>query len=214
MAPSATIDLNILQAVSLFASAQETRYYLMGVCLEIDATSVTYVATDGHRLFAYRKAQFNTPDNTLLGTFIIPIEECKPFKRGKRSEVSAKLSAEGDGPLRFDYDGYAKIFNPIDGVFPDWRRVVSLAEPKASGSILCFNWSYVASFQKAAETINLGKVSILPGGEGAAIMHFDCGHDVFGLVMPIRSPNMPKIVVPAWVVPPAPPEEHSAEQAA
>lgn len=202
-ANTATVDLNILQAVSIFASTEETRYYLNGVLVEIEPASVTYVATDGHRLFAYRGLQLDNPDNTLLGSFIIPTAECKPFKRGKHSDPKATLSTAGEKSLRFDYEGQGKIFKPIDGSFPNWRLVSSGATPEPSGEILKFNWNYIASFHKAGEMIGIGIPSLLPGGNGPAIIHFDCGHQVFGLVMPTRAPNMPTKVIPDWIAIPS-----------
>src|SRR4051812_43815958 len=51
---TSTINLRILAAAVPFASKDETRYYLNGVCLEIEPRAVTYIATDGHRMIAYR----------------------------------------------------------------------------------------------------------------------------------------------------------------
>jgi hypothetical protein len=57
----------MLGAAVAFASKDEARYYLNGVCLEIDARGVTYVATDGHRMIAYRDDMEDpeAPDNLL-----------------------------------------------------------------------------------------------------------------------------------------------------
>ena len=50
----AFIQLRVLAACALFASKDERRYYLNGVCVEIDEKGTTYVVTDGHRLLCYR----------------------------------------------------------------------------------------------------------------------------------------------------------------
>lgn len=91
------INLRVLAAAVAFASKEETRYYLKGVCLEIEPRAVTYIGTDGHRLIVYRdeKQDKDAPDNLLLGTFIIPTAHCKPHKLDKEDSGEAKIFGSG-----------------------------------------------------------------------------------------------------------------------
>jgi DNA polymerase III sliding clamp (beta) subunit (PCNA family) len=112
------------------ASKEETRYYLNGVCVVANMSEVIYVATDGHVLFAYRRDTQST-DN-LAGTWIIPADIVAKLKlpslkaRNRAGHEYATLTDVGSGylNLKCDADETSTTFKPIDGTFPDWRRVV------------------------------------------------------------------------------------------
>jgi DNA polymerase III sliding clamp (beta) subunit (PCNA family) len=55
-----TINVNFLKAALLFASDEETRYYLKGVHLLRRGDHLRITATDGHRLFC----AMQTPDES------------------------------------------------------------------------------------------------------------------------------------------------------
>lgn len=207
----AAICLDTLAATALCASTEETRYYLRGVCVDIQPRATIYVATDGHRLFA-RRIELNkdAPDNTLTGVYIVPTESCaKPFKRTKHSPSDAILHDAGDGRLRIEYDAREHGFRPIDGTFPDWRRVLpSKVEPDPKQRI-ALNPSYMQTFDRigaalAARPLNGGKRPVTyaqfhDGGAGPWGVTFVGLQDCFGVVMPIRVPAVEPWSRPTWV---------------
>lgn len=193
---TSTINLRVLGAAVAFASKDEARYYLNGVCLEIDARSVTYIATDGHRLIAYHdeKRDPDSPDNLLIGTFLIPSAHCKPHKLEKEDVGEAKIF--GTGRLTIAHDFCDVTFLPIDGVYVDWRKTVPKAA--ASGVLAQFNLDYLAAFKKFAAAIDQGQPFIAPNGEGPALVWFSgCPH-CFGIVMPTKMIDEMGREAPEW----------------
>lgn len=207
---NAKINLNVLAAVSLFVSKEETRYYLNGVKLEIDADGVTYVATDGHRMFAFRDdLSADEERNTMRGEIIVPLAACKPFKltaRDLRSDSFAGLSGDCTASVHaFTRDEVSSGFKPIDGTFPDWRRVMPGVIETATPGTVCFNWDYVATFEKAAKALDLGSVSMVPNGvNGPAWMRFSGKGQAVGVIMPKRGADYTGQGTPDWVSPARP----------
>jgi DNA polymerase-3 subunit beta len=197
----ARINLNALKAVSLFASKEETRYYLQGVNIEFYPDCVIYAATDGHRLFVYRDA---LPDgderNTLSGNVIIPLAHCAPFKattRALASDPYATLEGEpfearkgAASSFKLAWQGTTIEFKPIDGTFPDWRRVLpprDVASLEAPPAEVCFNFDYLASFAKAGAIVDALKPALIPNGaDGPAWISFGPEAPCFGVIMPVR----------------------------
>jgi DNA polymerase-3 subunit beta len=197
---TAAINLRILSAISAFSSKEETRYYLQGVCIEIEPRSITYVVTDGHRLVAHREELGeHAPDNTLLGSFIIPSDKCRAVKLGKRDEPEATISGAGLD-LTITHNATSVGFKCIDGAFPSWKRVVPATKP--TGEVAQFNWDYAAAFQKFADALGFGKPAICPSGQNPALVWFPQSPETVGVLMPIRSPDYAERVAPEWAAEP------------
>jgi DNA polymerase-3 subunit beta len=194
---TSTINLRILAAAVAFASKDEARYYLNGVCLEIDARGVTYVATDAACLIAYRDEKIDpeAPDNLLLGTFIIPTAHCKPHKLDKEDSGEAKIF--GDGRLTIAHDFCDVTFLPIDGQFPDWRKTVP--REKVSGTLGQFNLKRLAAFEKFSAAVDLPPPFVAHNGpEAPAIIWFPARPEAIGIAMPFKMTNEIARDVPEW----------------
>jgi DNA polymerase-3 subunit beta len=117
------IDLRAIKAASFAMSSEETRYYLKGVNIEISAAhGILAIATDGHRLIAMQAAptpQAITGDREI----IIPAETVKRIKINRRYSDGI-LRDMGNGQWQIEHDGQIWAFQPIDGSFPAWRRVL------------------------------------------------------------------------------------------
>jgi len=200
----ATLNLRVLGAAALTASNEETRYNLCGVLVEIEARSVTYVATDGHRLFAHREELgAGDEDNTLLGHFIIPMKSCRAIKLGKKATSAAMLSQVDDGGMFITHaaERDRHYFRPVDGCFPDWRRVM----PRKGGEAYAhFDGKLVASFSAIAAALgdDKGSPRICPmDANSPALVVFHGREDTtFGVIMPMRGEKVSRIV-PAWALP-------------
>lgn len=194
---ASTINLRVLGAAVAFASKDEARYYINGVCLEIDERSVTYIATDGHRMIAYRdeKVDPESPDNLLLGTYIIPSAHCKPHKLEKDDLGEAKIF--GAGRLTIAHDYCDVTFLPIDGVYPDWRKTVP--REKVSGALGQFNLKLLASFDKFAAAVDLPMPFVAHNGpEAPAVIWFPGRPEAMGIAMPFKLTNELARDVPEW----------------
>ena len=112
----------ILEKTSFAMAQQDVRYYLNGLFIEVDKSSLKAVATDGHRL-----ACFNHPcDLDVLNTYslIIPYKTVTELRRQLtygtndiRIEISPRL-------IRFTVSDTVSTSKLIDGRYPDYQRVI------------------------------------------------------------------------------------------
>lgn len=207
------IDLRAIKAASYAMSSEETRYYLKGVCLEISAAhGVLAIATDGHRLIAMQAGPANghiAPDPLEI---IIPADTVKRIKINKRYSDGILRRMDG-GQWQIEHDGQIWAFQPIDGSFPAWRRV--LPKHTAPGEPAYFNADYVSDMHKAAAVFYKGCLAVVvPNGGNPAWVNFT--HDTvpgFGVIMPRRiSEEHFEANPPAWAcwTPPAPAQSDAA----
>lgn len=222
---TATIDLKALKAALHAVTPSETRYYLAGVCVEISPSTVTYVATDGHILFAAQREAPEGEDNTLLGTWIIPHAVIKGIKLGRKLGETATLERSPiGGELLLRQAGASAVsFAPVDGTFPDWRLVVPGATSRASsqwepltpdrliqsgGDVNQFNPALLARLQRAGQDLDLGEVPYVhhPVRGNPSVVTWPGHRDAFGVIMPIRVADEPWSA-PAWVTSTAAPKE-------
>ena len=199
----ATINLRVLAAAALTASSEETRYYLCGVLVEIEPRAVTYVATDGHRLFAHREdLAAGDEDNTLLGHFIVPTKSCRAIKLGKKAFTDQAVLTRGEeGGLFLTHLGERHYFKPVDGEFPDWRRVM----PRKGGEAYAhFDGKLVASFSAIAAALGddngVPRICPMDANSPALVVFHGREDTTFGVIMPMRGEKVSRIV-PAWALP-------------
>lgn len=175
---------DLLKAALVCASSEEARYYLRGVHL---ATSGHMVTTDGHRMFVARLNERPSID------VIVPYDAVAAAIKlaGARvKDIEIDLAANRIGQIQF---------TPVDGTFPDWRRVVPTGEetPSTKPELndgpehVHFNHAYIGDFAKMA-AILCGKAtqaqSVLhvTTASGPALVTFGERADCFGVIMPIR----------------------------
>jgi len=196
---TAAICFKTLKAISAFASTEEARYYLNGVLLTLDANGAEYVATDGHRLAARR---IDLPEgvdrNTFIGSFIIPTKVCKSFKWNVRMAPDGTAHDAGNGELKLvGPDSTASVFKPVDGTFPDWRRVV----PQSATGVFSIgiNGAYLNSVDTLAKELDLGAKNCHWNSDGPIPFTFSRDTDTIAIVMPVNQPKDLAWIVPAWV---------------
>lgn len=195
---SAYIDLRTLAAVSLFCSNEETRYYLKGVLVEIGATGITYVATDGHRLAARRVDLLpDLPPNTLIGRWIIPVDDCRALKPGKRGTGMALLTPSGNN-LVLTFEGKPHLVQPVDGTFPDWRRIIP---SKTTGKLskLTLNGKFFAAVWAFGDALGIGMPVAHWTDDGGPVPFTFTDDTAFCLVMPMREKENNGWAAPLWI---------------
>lgn len=110
-------DIKRLLDLTAFAvSTEETRYYLNGVFMHHRDGIVKAAATDGHRL-----SLVSSGIETEIPDVIIPRKTVAELRKHGDGNVSVKISS---AKVRFDYDDVTIISKVIDGVFPDYGRVI------------------------------------------------------------------------------------------
>ena len=189
------ISILKLKAANACASNEKNRDYLNGVHVECTATHIIYVATDGHRLIAINSEY--KPDNTdrLQAGVIIPTGFIAKIKVNKHTSGDADLTVD-NGLVIISYDRDTFYTKPIDGTFPNWRRVLPTA---CTGETAQFNPEYLTSFVKAAKAMYGGPrpIALSHNGEGAALVRIGAETDAVGVLMPIKT-SAPLTCVPDW----------------
>jgi DNA polymerase-3 subunit beta len=126
-------DLKRLIDKTQFAiSTEETRYYLNGIYLHAaglaKAQTLRAVATDGHRL---AQMELELPKGaTGMPGIIVPrktVSEVLRLMEDNEAEVAIELSS---GKIRFTVGDAVLTSKLIDGTFPDYARVIPLANDK------------------------------------------------------------------------------------
>ena len=177
------IATDLLKAALVCASSEETRYYLRGVHL---STSGHMVTTDGHRMFVARLADKPAAD------VIVPYADVVAALKlagGRAQEIEIDLAANRIGQISF---------TPVDGTFPDWRRVVptglempNAKDPSDNAAHVHFDHRYVGDFAKMA-AILCGKATTTQSvlhpvsASHPALVTFGDRADCFGVLMPVR----------------------------
>lgn len=189
-----TLQRDILKAVSRFMAKEDIRYYLNGVKVEVHRAVAYLVATDGHR-FAVARVKGSPAEPWEPCEAIIPGEDVAAvLKRGSAADrkLPVILTVEGDS-FEFDACGAITGGRPIDGRFPDWRKVIPA---KVSGEVAQFNTEYLMECHRAAADLgSKHSPGIGHNGNGAALLELRA--DVLAVVMPLHG-EAPE-VSPDWV---------------
>lgn len=180
------IPTDLLKAAVLCASSEESRYYLRGVHL---STSGHMVTTDGHRLFCAKLAEAVAAD------VIIPLETVKAaLKLAPKKAATIELNGNTLGGV---------VFTPVDGTFPDWRRVIPSADGFQSGDMESrahFNPEYIYDLGQMARALGSKTGCNFRlhawGADNPHGVTFGGREDCFAVIMPMRA----SAEVPAWNV--------------
>jgi DNA polymerase-3 subunit beta len=124
--PAATLKY-LLSMVHFAMAQQDIRYYLNGMLLVVDGTTVRAVATDGHRLAlcevqkdgASAKIEAIIPRKTIL--------ELSRLLPDSEDPVRVQMAAT---QVKFSFGDIELISKLVEGKFPDYQRVVPAANTK------------------------------------------------------------------------------------
>ena len=198
-----SFPLLALKVARIFAADRDIRYYLCGICFEIEPDAVTLVSTDGHRMGAFRvdgPHEVEGRKDVIVPNELIDIVlSIKPKPRIVPSiEPKALLHLGDDGMLDLSFEAVTVRGKPLDAKYPDWRRVMP---EKPTCEVAYFNPDYLASFDKAARLVMGARAhaSLTYNGTGAAPVGIGDKRFI-GLVMPWRNNVAPD--VPAWAIAP------------
>ena len=109
-----TITTGQVQALLKIAPKKDVRFYLKGALLEVNAKGAWLVATDGQVMLAGLVA--GNIEMREQGRWIIPRDAL---------EIAAKLKKDAVTLVVGDRCSLGGLpFEPVDGIYPDWRRVI------------------------------------------------------------------------------------------
>jgi hypothetical protein len=178
------IPTRALRAAVIAAPKQDVRNYLTGVFVEIRPEQTIVVGTNGHWLFAARHCHEDCQGSEDL---IIPRDTVETALKGNKDETLLLARLDGD-----EWRLGALIFKPIDGTYPDWRRVVP---ETVSNENADFSPKYIAETSRALSIWNRVSPSsyvsgylLYPNGLSGAVATGP-DPDGFCVLMPQRRPD-------------------------
>lgn len=179
------INIKVLRAMLPLAGERDIRFYLNGVMVEVRQTQTRYVATTGSVMGIYDESRENDTSETTQ--IIIPRDVVKQLKPNKK-RVFGSLVLNDDGTARILNPASEQDigFKPIDGVFPDYQRVV----PKeAAGTAGNYDFELLYRFVEVSKALGAkypGMIDLQQNGPtGAALVHLS-DSNFKGVVMPCR----------------------------
>lgn len=171
---------DLINQVHFAMAVHDIRYYLNGILFVAEGTSLTLVATDGHRLALAQatldveipKQEVILPRKTVLELQRLLKDE-KDKKEDKKDGKEAKDADSASGLIemrfagnqaKFSFSGMEFVTKLVEGKFPDYNRVI----PKNHKNVVTLGRvPLLASLQRAAiltsEKFKGVRVNIEPG---------------------------------------------------
>ncbi len=112
---------------TLFAvSNDDLRPAMTGVYFELDKKSITFVATDAHRLVRYRKTDVSCPEKH---SFIVPRKPLNLLKSALPDNNDELKISYNNNHLFVDHGKTELVCRLIDARFPDYKVVIPAENP-------------------------------------------------------------------------------------
>lgn len=204
-----SIALPALRAALTHAADADSRYYMNGILLELPAGRM--VATDGHRLLVCTgptiepAALGNVPAHVILPRDLVGRAlkaYTGPYKRGGKLgdvEVPVTITADAAGKpptITVGLPDNGTVSGPaIDGVFPDWRRVLPRWDSLGDATIAQCNQVYalaahdaIACFRNHPKLTDKNASICYQRGTGPSVF-CDAEPGIVVIVMPMRMPD-------------------------
>lgn len=191
-----TIKTNELKSLLLCAAKNEVRYYLNGVHFESTSNGIIAASTDGNRLLC-----INLPNEQAEGIkAIIPRALIEAAVKTKAQIIDISIDSHN---VTLSSAGQNVSGAIIDGIFPDFRRVIPNTVSGENGCAQ-FNTDYISDFDKIGKLINGGKASLMLNGTiDAALVKFT-DENVIGVLIPLKHELPQSLSRPAWLDIPVP----------
>lgn len=180
-----TLDRPGLRAVSRFAAKKDIRYYLVGIRIESNPVQTRMVGCDGHTLAVHRADAKGDNENAWEG--IIPLDavntllKMKPIHKSLANEPIT-LTVQDTGEIRADWCGQSLNFRPVDGVYPDYKRVIPR---NVSGESAWYQPEYLQRVEDAAADLGLKKDYLFRfNGTNSSLATI--GNNMVAVIMPMR----------------------------
>lgn len=110
-----------LKFISHASAVKDIRRYLNGVLFEFNNDDLFIVATDGTRL---AMANLSIEPTNIVGNYIIGNDDVKRIIATFAKVIGNIEFQIVESNVNMSCSGVTISVKPIDGVFPDWRRVV------------------------------------------------------------------------------------------
>lgn len=123
-----TLLVNAISKTVLAAGVDELRPQMTGVFCEQTFDSITFVATDAHKLVRYRKTNFNNENET---NFILPKKPLNLIKNiltSYKDEVDVLMEYNITN-VSFTFENYHIVCRLIEGKYPNYDAAIPKENP-------------------------------------------------------------------------------------
>ena len=119
---------SMIELIQYAMAQQDIRYYLNGMLMVLEGTTLTLVATDGHRLgyvsrehggASFERREVILPRKTIL--------ELSKLLNDSEDSILIEISTT---QARFSFGGISLFSKMVDGKFPDYTRVIPQSTAK------------------------------------------------------------------------------------
>ena len=187
-----TTKADLFAAAMHFVSHEAVRYYLNGVLLDPEGY---IVALDGHRMFVGRDEELVGQINERM---IIRLRDVKnpPAKWAKQHEMTLDTDTN-TAAIGTD----RKLFDVIDGSFPDYRRVIpsgTLSDIDRKRPLPTqYGPAQIAAIAKASKLLTGSDYFEIGYSFNPAVVRFPGRDDCFAVVMPHHDSGE-EVCLPSW----------------
>jgi DNA polymerase III sliding clamp (beta) subunit (PCNA family) len=177
-----TVNANPVQirAAIHTAAEKDIRYYLRGVLIEGESTYTRVVSTDGH----IASVQGYEVENAGTAVFILPLATAKMV--GAKDKFCEFTSEDEGKTWAMKTNSVSVNFPPVDGKFPDWRRIVPKPRYDIEQKPSQFNPELLIRFSKAAKILDQKTVIVTHNDNGAGLVSIGLTNYA-GVIMPLSS---------------------------
>lgn len=191
-----TLKRKELKALSRFASKQDIRFYLMGVCVTQDRRGTILEATNGHMLgrLLISVESHETPKRIIIKSS--DIEKLKGTK--KTAEDWLHFTVNGQ-EIQVIAPDSTMMLTALEGTFPDTDRVTPKVLKDEDAKPANFNPEYLMAFMQAAEDLTGKKQTprVFHQGKNPALVALPAVDEFVGVLMPMRE-NSIGGTLPQW----------------
>lgn len=169
------------------AGNQDVRYYLNGVLVEANSAETRLVGCDGNLVAVLRVKQKNESHFSV----IVPRATVELALKMKIEAMTLECS-DGEWSL------CGLRFQPVDGKFPDYRRIIPAASTGASAH---YHPDLIARMAKIGKELKTRSIPIIRhNGKDAALFHFYGQDDFVGVIAPYNpfTEKSPDLGFPTW----------------
>jgi hypothetical protein len=200
-----TASADHINAAMAAVSKEETRYYLKGVFLDGRGF---IAATNGHIAFAARcndayalrdvRPSFDTAGQSNAGVIVPDTALAQAIKAaGRAKDEHMTFNRDAHGQWWILYGNARVAFQPVDGSFPDWTRIIPTAPEKLTAAH--YQPQYINALGKMAQALRGGKKDaaclfrLHQNGENPALVTFPHADadaprtDCCAVLMPMRA---------------------------
>lgn len=200
-----TVLLSELKALTTFASLDESRHILMGVCCEIQKDKTLLIATDGRRLAVIRSLGDGAGNTCDPVSFVIPSKllarMVKPRRKSKLGENDIEIdydSAAERVSMRHIAQDYTLSGKIIEGSFPSWRQCIPEKKPEGQNghTVWSFRASYLGDLARVGAVMGLRSPNDISCRQSEALgpieIRFCEADNFYAIVMPVKQDKQPE----------------------